>query len=147
MIDELPTLNRLRDLETFLQKAENMEAVQLWRCKVRRKWMPFMDNQIPRQSLETVHKIVFAEQNPINAARIAEIFGEQEIKKYQKGLSYGANDIRDGVNLSQQVRQKPLITKTDIQFLKRNHAFIRLPENYPIVKVKMPIIKQKESIC
>lgn len=83
----------------------------------------------------------------VSAARIADMFGEQEVREYQKGLSYGANDIRDGVNLSQQIRQNPLITKTDIQFLKRNHAFIRLPDNYPIVKIKMPIIKQKETLC
>mgnify|MGYP001796339979 CR=1 FL=1 len=66
-----------------------------------------------------------------------------EVKEYQKGLSYGANDIRDGVNLNQQVRYQPLITKTDIQFLPRNHAFVRLPDNYPIAKLEIPIFKQK----
>lgn len=145
VIDELPTLNRLRDLETLLAESRKYGG-----CAILALQSPAQLDAIYGQaSAQTIigncaTKIVFAEQNPINAARIAEIFGEQEIKEYQKGLSYGANDIRDGVNLNQQVRHQPLITKTDIQFLPRNHAFVRLPDNYPIVQLNLPIVKQKE---
>jgi type IV conjugative transfer system coupling protein TraD len=145
VIDELPTLNRLRDLETLLAESRKYGG-----CAILALQSPAQLDAIYGQaSAQTIigncaTKIVFAEQNPINAARIAEIFGEQEIKEYQKGLSYGANDIRDGVSLNQQVRHQPLITKTDIQFLPRNHAFVRLPDNYPIVQLNLPIVKQKE---
>lgn len=147
IIDELPTLNRLRDLETLLAESRKYGG-----CAILALQSPAQLDAIYGQaSAQTIigncaTKIVFAEQNPINAARIAEMFGEQEIKEYQKGLSYGANDIRDGVNLNQQVRHQLLITKTDIQFLPRNHAFVRLPDNYPIVKIKLPIITTSEEI-
>jgi type IV conjugative transfer system coupling protein TraD len=145
VIDELPTLNRLRDLETLLSESRKYGG-----CSILALQSPAqLDAIYGQSSAQTIigncaTKVVFAEQNPINAGKIAEVFGEQEIKIYQKGLSYGANDIRDGVNLSQQVKHQPLITKTDIQFLERNHAFVRLPDNYPIVKVKMPIIQKKD---
>lgn len=140
IIDELPTLNRLRDLEMLLAESRKYGG-----CGVLALQSPAQLESIYGQAItQTIMgncstKIVFTEQNPLNAVRIAEMFGEEEIKEYQKGLSYGANDIRDGVNLSQQVRNQLLITKTDIQFLPKNIAFIRLPENYPIVKVKLPI--------
>ncbi len=86
-------------------------------------------------------KIVFAEQKPLHAGRLADMFGEQEIREYQKELSYGANDIRDGVSLNQQARYQQLITKTTIQFLPRNQAFVRLPDNCPIVRLNVPIIR------
>ncbi|MFI5343947.1 MAG: type IV secretion system DNA-binding domain-containing protein [Chlamydiales bacterium] len=43
-----------------------------------------------------------------------EWFKEREIKECQKGLSYGANDVRDAVNLTLQTRQQPLILPTAI---------------------------------
>ncbi|CAF23743.1 type IV secretion system DNA-binding domain-containing protein [Candidatus Protochlamydia amoebophila] len=85
-------------------------------------------------------KIVFAEQKPLHAGRLADMFGEPEIREYQKGLPYGANDIRDGVSLNQQTRYQQLITKTDIQFLSRNQAFVRLPDNCLIVRLNVSII-------
>lgn len=146
IIDELPTLNRLRDLETLLAESRKYGGCAIFALQS----LAQLDAIYGQASAQTIigncaTKIVFAEQNPINAARIADMFGEQEIKEYQKGLSYGANDIRDGVSLNQQVRHQLLITKTDIQFLPRNHAFVRLPDNYPIVRIKMPIMTTPEK--
>lgn len=143
VIDELPTLSHLRDLEVLLAEGRKYGG-----CGVLALQSPAqLDAIYGHSSAQTIigncaTKIVFAEQNPVNAEKIAQMFGDQEIKEYQKGLSYGANDVRDGVNLNQQVRYKPLITKTDIQFLPKNHAYVRLPENYPIVKLEVPIFKQ-----
>lgn len=143
IIDELPTLNRLRDLETLLTESRKYGG-----CATLVLQSPAQLEAIYGQaSAQTIMgncgtKIVFCEQNPINAGRISELFGEQEIREYQKGLSYGANDIRDGVNLNQHIRTQPLITKTDIQFLSRNQAFVRIPDNHPVVKLNIPIIKK-----
>lgn len=142
VIDEFPTLNRLRDLEVLLTESRKYGG-----CAVLALQSPAQIDAIyGHSSAQTIigncaTKIVFFEQNPVNAEKIAEVFGDHEVKEYQKGLSYGANDIRDGVNLNQQVRYKPLITKTDIQFLPRNHALVRLPDNYPIVRLSIPIFK------
>ena len=144
IIDELPTLNRLRDLETLLAESRKYGG-----CGILALQSPAQLDAIYGQSItQTITgncatKIVFSEQNPLNAGRIAEMFGEQEIQEYQKSLSYGANDIRDGVSLNQRIHQQALITKTDIQFLQRNNAFVRLPDNNPIVTIKIPIIKRE----
>lgn len=144
VIDELPTLNRLRDLESLLAESRKYGG-----CALLSLQSPSQLEAIyGRESTQTIlgncaTKIVFAEQNPTTAAQICQIFGESEVKEYQKGLSYGANDIRDGVNLNLQVRYQPLITQTDIQFLPRNQAFVRLPDNYPVVKLKLPIAQPK----
>jgi hypothetical protein len=59
--------------------------------------------------------------------------------EYQEGLSYGANDVRDGVDLSLLTRQMPLVSSTDIQFLEKNKAYIKLAGNLPITKNKFKI--------
>jgi type IV conjugative transfer system coupling protein TraD len=142
IIDELPTLNRLRDLESLLAESRKYGG-----CALLALQSPSQLEAIyGRENTQTIlgncsTKVVFAEQNPSTAAKICEIFGEQETKEFQKGLSYGANDIRDGVSLNLHTKQELLISKTDIQFLKRNQAFVRLSGNQPIVKLKLPIFK------
>ncbi|MBN9344473.1 MAG: type IV secretion system DNA-binding domain-containing protein [Holosporales bacterium] len=54
-----------------------------------------------------------------------------------ENLSYGANTIRDGVSLNQQTHTKPIIIPTEIQNLKDLEAYIKLPGDYPITKLRM----------
>ncbi|WP_075883294.1 type IV secretion system DNA-binding domain-containing protein [Candidatus Protochlamydia sp. W-9] len=73
-------------------------------------------------------------------AALPTCFRSKKLESIKKRLSYGVNDIRNGVSLNQQTRYQQLITKTDIQFLSRNQAFVRLPDNCPIVRLKVPIL-------
>ncbi|MBN9344503.1 MAG: hypothetical protein BGO76_04500 [Caedibacter sp. 38-128] len=45
---------------------------------------------------------------------------------------------RYGVSLNQQTHTKPIILPTGIQNLKDLEAYIKLPGNYSITKLKMP---------
>ena len=53
--------------------------------------------------------MVFSEKEPINAKRISQMFGGVEVEETQEGLSYSANKISAGVNLSQRKIEKALI--------------------------------------
>ena len=142
VIDELPTLHRLKDLESFLSESRKYGGCALLALQSPSQLDAIYGQQITRTIMGNCGtKIVFAEQDPEIAVRISKAFGEREIKEYQKGLSYGANDIRDGVNLTLQTRQQPLISSTAIQFLKKNQAFVRLPGNLPVTQIKLNIAK------
>ena len=84
-------------------------------------------------------KIAFSEQSHEVAEMISRSFGQREIKEYHEGMSYGAHETRDSVSLSQHIKNQPLISVTDIQALKRNQAYVKLPENLPITKIKLKI--------
>ena len=62
-------------------------------------------------------------------------------KNNQQGISYGANEVRDGVNLTSQTKNISLVSATDIQSLEPNEAFVKLPGNVPIAKIKLKIVK------
>ena len=142
IIDELPTLHRLKVLESFLSESRKYGGCALLALQSPSQLDAIYGPEITRTIIGNCGtKIVFAEQDPEIATRIARAFGEREIKEYQKGLSYGANDIRDGVNLTLQTRNQPLISPTAIQFLKKNQAFIRLPGNLPVAQIKLKIAK------
>jgi type IV conjugative transfer system coupling protein TraD len=142
IVDELPTLHRLRDLESFLSESRKYGGCALLALQSPSQLEAIYGPEVTRTIIGNCStKIVFAEQDPEIAAKISKAFGEREIKEYQKGLSYGANDIRDGVNLTLQTRQQPLISPTAIQFLKKNQAFVRLPGNLPVTQIKLKIAK------
>ncbi|WP_068470614.1 type IV conjugative transfer system coupling protein TraD [Candidatus Protochlamydia phocaeensis] len=142
IIDELPSLNKLKDLDILL-----CESRKYGGCALLALQSPAQLNSIyGPNGAKTIlgncaTKIVFAEQDPEVAEQISKIFGDREIKEYQEGLSYGANDVRDGVNLSLQTRNIPLVNTTDIQFLEKNQAYIKLAGNIPIAKINFKIIK------
>ena len=142
IIDELPSLHRLKDLECFLSESRKYGGCALLAIQSPSQLEAIYGKDVTRTILGNCGtKIIFSEQDPEIATKISKAFGEREIKEYQKGLSYGANDVRDGVNLTLQTRQQPLIPATAIQFLKKNEAFVRLPGNYPITQIKLSIAK------
>lgn len=144
IIDELPTLHRLKDLESFLTESRKYGGCALLALQSPAQLESIYGPEVTRTILgNCATKIVFAEQDPEIAAKISKAFGEREIKEFQKGLSYGANDVRDGVNLTLQTRHQPLITATAIQFLKKNHAFVRLAGQMPITQIKLKIMTSR----
>ena len=86
-------------------------------------------------------KIVFSEKDPQIASQISKSFGEREVMEYSEGLSYGAHEVRDGVSLSSSKKMVPVISPSKIQSLKSNRAYLLLPGNLPIAKIKLSIAK------
>lgn len=141
-LDELPTLQKIKDLETLVTEGRKYGG-----CGVLALQSPSQIETIYGRELtntiigNTATKIVFSEHDPVIAERISKSFGEQEIKEMNEGISYGANDMRDGVNLSWQAKHRPLVSATDIQSLEKNEAFLKLPGNLPCTKIKLRIAK------
>ncbi len=81
--------------------------------------------------------IFFRSTDPQTTNWISKVLGEKDETEIVENLSYGANTIRDGVSLNQQTHTKPIVIPTEIQNLRDLEAYIKLPGNYPITKLKM----------
>jgi type IV secretory pathway TraG/TraD family ATPase VirD4 len=140
IIDELPTLNRLSELESFLAESRKYGGCGLFAFQSPAQIETIYGNTVAKTIIgNCMTKIIFAEQDPQISDMLSKSFGEREIKEYQEGLSYGAHETRDGVNLSLQSKKQPLVSASDIQALERNQAYIKLPGNIPISKIKLSI--------
>ena len=87
-------------------------------------------------------KIIFRSPDDQTARRLSATFGEQEQSQIVEGLSFGAHHMRDGVNLSDQRRIRPVVSLTEIIALKDLEAFIKLPGNFPPAKLKFQYQKR-----
>lgn len=78
-------------------------------------------------------KIVFNCPDKKTASYMAGMFGEQEIKERSESLSFGANDMRDGVSLNEQKKVQAVIKASDLMNLPKLSAYLKTPGQRPPV--------------
>lgn len=67
--------------------------------------------------------------------------GEKQMAETKESLSYGADSMRDGVNINTQKHIEPLVMATEILNLPTRTCFVRLCGEYPITKLSMNLQK------
>ena len=136
--DELPSLNQLKDLETCLTESRKYGGCALLAIQSPAQIEMIYGRDLARIIIgNCATRIAYAERDPEIAERISKTFGSKEVKELHEGISYGSHEMRDGVNLSMQNRTSPVVSMNDIQALNTNEAFIRLPGNFPVTKMKL----------
>jgi hypothetical protein len=60
----------------------------------------------------------------------------------QEGIPYGANDVRDGVNLAMLKQFKPIVTAHDLMGLKNLEGYVMLPEFNAVTRITLPFVSQ-----
>jgi type IV conjugative transfer system coupling protein TraD len=80
-------------------------------------------------------KLIFRSPDAYTAKRMSEFLGEQEISEHGESISFGAHQMRDGVSLSEQKKQKSTVPYTDILSLPNLEAYIKLPCDLPVTKI------------
>jgi len=86
-------------------------------------------------------KVIYRTPEAQTAEYIASTLGRLEVQESSENLSLGSHQMRDGVNLSQSRREKHVVTPTDIMNLERFEAYVSLPGDYPIAKIKFPLVE------
>jgi len=84
-------------------------------------------------------KVIFRNGDPESAKHMSQMLGEQEVKEVVEGISFGEHSMRDGVSLNEQKHHKPVVTPNDIMTLDGLEAYLKLPGNLPITKIKFEI--------
>ena len=62
--------------------------------------------------------------------------GEAEVTEFKEGLSYGAHNMRDGINVNTQDRVHSLLLPSEIQNLERLHLYLKMVD-FPAVKTQL----------
>lgn len=81
-------------------------------------------------------KVIFRSVDNDVAKRMSAYLGEQEVVEASESLSYGAHQMRDGVNLSNQKQIRPLVRASEIVNLASLDAYIRFPGDLPVTKCR-----------
>jgi type IV conjugative transfer system coupling protein TraD len=147
IIDELASLHKQEALPKALAEIRKYGGC----IAVGLQDIPQLQTQYGRAEAESLvsllnTRVIFRNGHPDTARVMSQMLGEQEVREAVEGISYGANSIRDGVSLNDQNKMKPVVTPTDLMSLENREAYLKLPGNLPIAKVKFAIPNAK-LIC
>ncbi len=81
-------------------------------------------------------KFFFKNSDKLVAQLLSDEFGETEKVETTESLSYGAHEMRDGVNVGSIKRDKKIITPDMLSGLKALECFVSMPSS---IKVKMKL--------
>ena len=138
-------MDKINGLKTCLTEGRKYGGCALLAVQSPSQLVEIYGRELAKTITANCHtKIVFRETEPENAEQLSRLFGKQEIQETQEGLSYGANEIRDGVTQSKILRRRPVISATDIQNLKINHCYLRT-NNGKTQKIKLRIAKKNDN--
>ena len=137
VIDELPALKKLPDFHTMLAEARKYGGCAV----VGTQDLSLLDEVYGYNLVKSITnlcstKVVFRVAGADVAERVSKWLGSQEVSEAIENISYGAHQMRDGVSLNDQRREKATINTDKLMKLPDLEGYIKLPGNYPVGQVK-----------
>ena len=144
ILDELPALGQIPSLKTALSESRKyggciVATIQnIWQMKNTYNQMGGMDllDQFNTRAL-------FRVGDQQTAEYMARMLGTEEIRENQESLSYGANTMRDGVNINNIERSRPLVLPSELMGLNTFEFFLKMGGSIPAARIKNKLFKGK----
>ncbi|OIR25642.1 type IV conjugative transfer system coupling protein TraD [Bathymodiolus thermophilus thioautotrophic gill symbiont] len=145
IIDELPSLHKLKSLEKILAESRKYGCCVVLSYQSYSKIQSiYGEKGAQTLSDSTASKIFFRSNDQKNAQHSSEQLGKEEVKVTNENLSMGAHIGRDSISISENEKLRELVLPTEILNLGDLHGFYRLPGNYPAVSFKQKFFKAKK---
>ncbi|QJU59373.1 type IV secretion system DNA-binding domain-containing protein [Sphingomonas sp. AP4-R1] len=135
VIDELPTLQKLPSLSDFLARARKYGGCGILGFQS----YPQLEATYGIQDAAAITGycstwVALRANDTLTAKHVSENLGQVEQVEANEGMSYGVNDMRDGVNLSRIQVTRPLVMHTEVTNLPNLSGFLRFGRNLPVVR-------------
>jgi len=142
ILDELPALHKIPSLDSGLATVRSYQGCFVIGLQnisqIRDKYGKDAAQSI---SSECNTRCLFKSNDADTAKWVSDNIGQIEITEFKEGLSYGANSIRDGVNVSTADKLKPALLPSEILNMERLNLILKMPDN-PAVKAKVKYKKR-----
>ncbi|WP_068092336.1 type IV secretion system DNA-binding domain-containing protein [Novosphingobium rosa] len=135
VIDELPTLQKLPSLSDFLARARKYGGCGILGFQS----YPQLEATYGIQDGAAITGycstwVALRANDTPTAKHVSENLGQVEQIEANEGMSYGVNDMRDGINLSRMQVTRPLVMFTEVTNLPNLTGYLRFGRNQPVVR-------------
>ena len=138
VLDELASLQKLSSLETGLAESRKFGGAFIVGTQNISQIYDIYGHQLAKSILDLFNtKYMFRSNDPDTTQWISKTLGEVEAEESSESLSYGANTMRDGVNLNFQKKVSPIVMPSEISNLPNLSCFVKFPGELPITQLKM----------
>ena len=87
---------------------------------------------------------IFRSPEPDTARWCAAALGKYDSDEVHESMSYGVEDARDGVRWERRRQERDVVMPTEIMALPDLQSYLRLPGDYPICRITVPIVQMPE---
>lgn len=137
IVDELPSLQRLPYLPAFMAEGRKFGGCFVGGVQNYFQLQKIYGQDGAKEIVDLCNTRVFFRAPSHDSARwVSQELGDSELVETREGISYGANNVRDGVSINQQRIVKPAVTISDINKLKDLQGYIAIPPLGKGVKTK-----------
>jgi type IV conjugative transfer system coupling protein TraD len=147
VIDELPSLQKLPSLSDFLARARKYGGCGILGFQS----YPQLEATYGIQDAAAITGycstwVALRANDTPTAKHVSENLGQVEQVEANEGMSYGVNDMRDGVNLSRMQVTRPLVMHTEVTNLPNLCGYLRFGRNLPVIRFE-DSYNREPSIC
>jgi type IV conjugative transfer system coupling protein TraD len=137
VIDELPTLQRLPSLSDFLARARKYGGCGILGFQS----YPQLEATYGVQEAAAITGycstwVALRANDTPTARHVSDNLGQVEQVEANEGMSYGVNDMRDGVNLSRVQVTRPLVMPTEVINLPNLSGYLRFGRDLPVIRFR-----------
>jgi len=147
IMDEMPSLHKLPELGEIIAEVRKFGGCYV----IGLQSYAQLTKTYGKNAAEEMNDLLntrFYFRSPSNA--MAEIsskdLGEQEIELSKENISYGANELRDGVSLGHETRTQRIVIPSELQALDDLECYLRVPGSSYITKLDL-IYDQMRNIA
>lgn len=145
-LDELPSLHRLPYLSAMLAESRKFGGCLIATIQsIAQLRSLYGENEAEAIAGLCNTRLFFRTPEAKTALWVSKSLGESDIEEAQEGFSYGADSIRDGVSLQRHRLRRPLVMESEVSSLPDLHAYLRLPGEWPVTKVKFQYQSRKAN--
>lgn len=143
IVDELPSLHKLPQLPETIAEVRKFGGCFVLGMQSFAQLETTYGRNAAREIFDLLNTRFFF-RNPSSdmAKMISSELGAQETEDMRENYSYGANRVRDGISIGRQKTTQPIVTYSEIMGLEDMSCYLRLPSNYPVVKLKLKFQKR-----
>jgi type IV conjugative transfer system coupling protein TraD len=135
IVDELSSLNKLPCLDMALAEGRKYGACMVLGFQTMAQIQEIYGTRGTKSLSELmVNKFLFQAVDFDNALLLSRFFGERQILESHENVSFGANEIRDGVSLTHHKKTESIIRASDLMELKPLHFYSRIAGQNTCIK-------------
>jgi len=138
MLDELPSLNRLPNLESALAEARQYGAAYLIGIQL----ISQLRQIYGKDGADTIlgltrSKLVFNPGDPITAELMTQFIGKSEVNRKDHSMSVGVTELRDGQSVSSRLTQEFIIMPEELAQLPSLSGILSFTGDFPVCRITL----------
>lgn len=145
IIDEATSLQRIPELAETLAEARKFGGCFVLGMQNMAQLVHIYGRELAKSIFDLMNTRMYGRSPSAEMAKVVEEeLGNQRKRKIREQNSYGLDQVRDGVSLGKDEVNNPIVDYEQVMRLPNLNFYVRLPGEYPVVRLKLKYRKQKK---